>query len=205
MQRKIKIVVVDDHLLFREGLVSLLNTMEDVTISRCMGRGADALEYLREYPTDIVIMDISLPDINGIEVAKRLLDRTRDLKIIFLSIHNEAYYIRQCQEIGAWGYLLKEDAFDELKQAIYSVNDGKRYFSKKVLYALEDKDKFSLTKREKEILYFISRGYTNKQIANSLGISTKTVEAHKTRIMQKLNIHSGAELIRFAVKHAHLY
>ncbi len=202
---KIKIVIVDDHSLFSEGLATLLKTMEEVTVAKCLTKGLDTIEYLKAHHVDIVIMDISLPDINGIEVAKRLMDISTNIKTIFLSIHNEGYYVKKAKEIGAWGYLLKEDAFDELKEAIYNVKNGKKHFSKKVLYALKNKDKFSLTNREKEILYFVSKGYSNKQIAHSLGISTKTVEAHKTRIMKKLNIRSGTELIKFAIEHSHLY
>lgn len=211
MNPGIRVLLVENHTIVRQGLRRLLEE-RDVEVVGEAEDGRTAHKMAVEQRPDVVIMDVSLPRMGGIEATRRIRKELPDTKIIMLTIHSEESYIYQSLEAGADGYLVKDTAADELLSAIESVLGGKTYlgqnFSPKVLERYrkmaksgKSADTFSLlTNREREILQLIAEGYTSKEIAGMLFISVKTVENHRANIMGKLEIHDTAGLVRYAIK-----
>ena len=211
----IKILIADDHRIIRDGLKSLLSDEKDIIIVGEAADGDEALIKTSELLPDLLIADISMPGINGIEMTRLLCKEVLKTKVLILSMHDNEDYINQALVAGASGYLLKDSSKEELLKAIKAVNNGETYCSgdvskillnkfltssksKKLIFEVEEK--LELTKREKEILKLISDGLSNKEIANKLFLSSRTVGAHRYNIMQKLNVKNGAELVRTAFK-----
>ena len=211
----IKIVIADDHRIIRDGLKSLLSDEKDIEILGEAANGLEALIKTRELNPDILIADISMPEMNGIEMTRILCKEKSETKILIVSMHDNEDYINQALDAGASGYLLKDSSKDELLKAIKAVANGETYCSgdvSKILLSkfltsskskklkIEAEEKLELTKREKEILKLISDGLSNKEIANKLFVSSRTIDTHRYNIMQKLNVKNGAELVRIAFK-----
>jgi len=209
---KYRIFIADDHRIVRDGLRSLIERENDLELVGMATNGRQALQMTRKLKPDVVIMDISMPDLNGIDATSQIVDEVPDVKVIALSMHSEKLLIDGMLRAGAAGYLLKESAFEELIKAIRIVCAGKKYLSPDVTdivlrdYLSPSKDNADpqmqdLTLREREVLQLIAEGGTTKEVASRLNISIKTVESHRGRIMEKLGLHTVAELTKYAVRH----
>ena len=207
----IKVLLVDDHAIIREGLRSLLEKQPELEVIADTDDGRRAIELVRELLPNIVIMDISMPGLNGIEATRQITSEFPNVKVIALSIHSKRRFVADMLGAGATGYILKECLFDELVQAIKAVSAGGRYLSPRItdvvvsdyvkrLSATTESPFEALNAREREVLQLVAEGKSTKQIALGLYVSTKTIEANRRQIMGKLNIHSVAELTKYAVR-----
>ena len=211
MLDRLRTILVEDHTIVREGLRPLLESRGVVIVGEA-GDGLEAVKLAKEQKPDLVIMDLMLPRLSGIEAARRIRKSLPDVKIIMLTIHDEPPFVFKSLEAGANGFLVKESPLDELVSAIKAVMAGETYLSSnfpRTLLGSYEKhrrrgmkmDEFALlTKREREILQYIAEGFTSPRIAQTLFISRKTVENHRANIMEKLNIHDTAGLVRYAIK-----
>lgn len=211
----ISVLIVDDHPLMASAIKSALLEDKDIHVISVLENGQECLDFLEKIPIDVVLLDIDMPVLNGIETAKKLIPNYSNTKVAMLSMHEEASIIKELIEIGVKGYMIKTIPKEELVQAIKQIHLGKEYFNADVTKALlfnhntpkeieENKEKSSLlkvlTEREKEIIIAVSQGNTNVQIGEKLFISPRTVDTHRTNIMKKLDIHNVASLIRFAFR-----
>jgi DNA-binding NarL/FixJ family response regulator len=207
----IRVLLVDDHAIIREGLRSLLEKQPEMEVVADTDDGRKAFDLVRELLPDIIIMDITMRGLNGIEATRQIIDEFPTVKVIALSIHSKRRYVTDMLSAGASGYILKECLFDELVQAIKAVVAGGRYLSPKItdivvsdyvkhLSATADSPFEALKTREREVLQLVAEGKSTKQIALELHVSTKTIEANRRQIMEKLQIHSIAELTKYAVR-----
>ncbi len=209
----IKVILADDHAVVRDGVKAVIERMgKDINIIGEADNGKDVLEMARQKPADVYVLDISMPQLNGIETTDRLKQLDPENKIIILSMHDGLAYVEKALQSGAEGYILKKGATEEVIHAIREVHQGERYLSPRIAkYViqgfLENKrdtnqtSPFSkLTRREREILQLIAEGLSTKQIAQNLNISTNTAHVHTNNIMQKINIHNRTDLARFALK-----
>ena len=202
----IKIIIADDHAIFTEGLSIMLSTASDIVVLGKATEGNGALKIIDTLHPDVAILDISMPGMNGIEIAKEVYRKRLNTKIILLTMHNNPLTADKLLKSGVSGYVMKEDAFKDLLVAIKTVRSGGQFVSPSLAEKMSclrnsKAEGFAgLSGREKEVLQLISSGLTNKQIAARLLISVKTVESHRTNIMQKLCIHNTAELVRYAIK-----
>jgi len=209
---KIRILLADDHTILRAGLKMMLNAQPDMEIVGEAQDGRQSMQEAQRLQPDIILMDITMPDMNGIEATKQIKKLLPEIKILILTMHEHDEYIFQALRAGASGYMLKEAADTELISAIHIIQSGQFYLSPTAQSVMvgdylqrlrtgEDKDSYSsLTEREREILKLVAEGYTNNQIAERLVISPKTVDTHRTHIMDKLNLHSRAELVKYAMR-----
>jgi len=206
--KKIKILVADDHPVVRKGLQSCLAKQDRLKIVGEASDGDEALKKTRDLSPDVVLMDISMPGMNGLAVTEVLRKESPAVKVLVLSVHNNRDYIFRIIQAGAHGFISKEAPPDELLRAIESVYAGEPFFSPEIAKAALNqlvtsggkKDPFAqLTSREREVLVLIAEGQSNKQIANKLGIGVRTIETHRERIMRRLDIHSVAGLTKFAI------
>lgn len=207
-----RIVIADDHRIVRQGLRSLVEKENDLEVVGMAANGRQALQMTRKLKPDVVIMDVSMPDLNGIDATCQIVNEVSGVKVVALSMHSEKQLIDGMLRAGAAGYLLKESAFEELIKAIRIVCAGKKYLSPEVtdvvlqdyLNPSTDNDshlKPDLTVREREVLQLIVEGCATRAVANRLNISIKTVESHRSNIMKKLGLHTVAELTKYAVRH----
>ncbi len=206
-----KILICDDHKIFREGLRSLLERQPGVKVSGEARDGIEAVRLVRELSPDLVIMDISMPGLNGIEATRKLAILKRPPRVIALSMHNDRKYVTEIFKAGARAYLLKDSAFEELMDAIKAVNCG-RYFLSAGITSLVLSDYIKgpsadpgspftvLSAREREVLQLLAEGLRTKEISRELQLSVKTVETHRKKIMEKIGIQTIAGLTRYAVK-----
>ena len=205
----IRIILADDHEILRHGLSrSFLNT-EDIEVIGQAKDGHSAVELAKELSPTIIVMDIGMPDLNGVEATRQIAKESPRVKVIGLSMHSSNKYVREMFKAGASGYLLKDCPFEELTKAIRTVAEGKAYVSpsigdtviKNYVGELEEDTAFSvLSQREREVLQLLAEGKTTKQVAGQLHISPKTVEAHRLRIMNKLSIDNIAQLTKYAIQ-----
>jgi len=204
----IKVIIADDHTLVREGIKSLLSDVEGIEVIAETGDGEETLLKTSTFKPDILILDISMPKVFGIRFCEKIKEISPETKIIILSMHFSKEYVREAFKYGAKGYILKDSTFTELEFAIKSVYEGNMYISPNIsqilvedyLDLLENPLEI-LTERQKEILKLIAEGYSIKEIANRLNLSVKTVETHKSQIMDKLGIYDIPGLVKYAIKH----
>jgi two-component system nitrate/nitrite response regulator NarL len=201
----IKIILVDDHPLFREGIASRLNMQDDIEIIAEAENGLQLLELLATIAPDIVMMDISMPEMNGMDALEIINEKFPNVHIIMLSMHDDKEYILNVIRSGAAGYLLKDISGEDMVHAIHKVHQGGKYFSNEITEILAQENTNTggdiLTTREQLILRLFSHGYNNKMIASELDISVRTVETHKRNIKHKLEIDTTSGLVRFAIEH----
>lgn len=200
----IRILIADDHAIFRQGLVELLAGERDIAVTASASGGKEALALSRSLRPDLMILDISMRDLDGLEVARTIREEGLPVKVVILSMHKDPLTVRKAFDLGVEGYVLKDEAFTDLAYAIRSVARGMRFFSPPAMSllstALEGRDRELLSPREKDVAGRIARGFTIKEIAADLGIGVKTVETHRQRIMDKLGCRKSAEIAAYAVK-----
>jgi DNA-binding NarL/FixJ family response regulator len=204
---KIQIAIVDDHSLFRDGIKLVLNQIEGFEVIYDTPDGHDFMDFIKKSPVDIVLMDIEMPQINGIETTLKALEIIPDLKIIALTMFTDEMHYVQMLKAGVKGFILKKSDKFQLQQAIEEVHKGGNYFSQEIIQKLaaqatgkRSSDPDRLSEREKDVLNLICKGRTSKEIADTLFISIKTVEVHRTNILRKADARNVAGLIIWAVK-----
>ena len=208
----IRILLADDHTVVRDGLRALLEKQADMTV---VGEAADGRESVRlagEHLPDVVVMDIAMPNMNGIEATRRIIEQNPACAVVILSMHQDESYVLRSLKAGAKGYLLKDSLRGDVIDAIRTVSQGRSYLTRKVSRILQEdyiqqmerrglEDSYDLlTGREREILQLVAEGKSNKEVAGLLNISLTTVETHRTHILQKLGLHSIPDLILYAVR-----
>ncbi len=202
----IKVVVADDHIIFRQGLLKLLQSAKDVAVIGEAGNGSEVLKMILKKNPDLAILDIAMPGLSGLDIVDEIQNRGLKTKVIFLTMHNDPLTAKKAISSSASGYIPKDNAFEDLIYAIRAVASGGKFISPLIsdkvfnLYKVKKNENHILTEREREIIGLIASGLTNKKIADKLFISIKTVETHRTNIMQKLNVHTTADLVRYAIK-----
>lgn len=207
MSKKTRILLVDDHTVVRKGIRMILSAQPDLEVVAEAKNGLEAVTEAERTQPDVVIMDVNMEGLNGIEGARRVAEVSPRSRVLALSMHRDAVYVREMLRAGAKGYLVKDADDDALLDAVRAVARGDAYLSPSVADAvLTDYRKHVtnpvdlLTAREREVLQLIAEGKTNKDIANQLSLSVYTVEAHRSRLMEKLNLHSTGDLVRFAIR-----
>ncbi len=207
----IKIILADDHNVLREGLKSLLNRQQDFEVIGEADNGRDAVRLAKKLEPDIVVLDIGMPNMNGIQATQHIVAEVPDTKVLALSMHSDHQFVVKMLQAGASGYMLKDCAYEELISAVRDINAGKFYLSKDVtgvvvnnyinmIQAVDAVSHPTLTSRERETLQLIAEGKSTAETANLLNVSTKTIETHRKNIMDKLDIHNIAELTKYAVR-----
>lgn len=208
---RLRVILAEDHQLVRQGLRSLLNDESDIEVVGEATNGQEAVELAKKWRPKVVVMDIELPRLNGLEATQRIVQEMPDVKVLILSVHTDRRSVSRALRYGAAGYMQKDSAFDELTRALRTVARGKTYLSPSISDVLvEDYVRVlpedlaakptNLTPREREVLQLIAEGHTTKEIASLLSVSVKTVETHRRNIMRKVNLHSVAELTKYAVQ-----
>ena len=206
-----KILLADDHKIIRDGLRALLEKEPDMEVVGEAQDGITTVRLAKKFLPNIVIMDIGMPDMNGIDATRQIISETQGVKVIALSMHSDRRFVLQMLKAGASGYLLKDSAFEELASAIKTVMAGQPYLSPKItdvvikeyIVSLPKNEESVFTKittREREVLQLLAEGKATKQIAAFLNVSVKTIETHRQQIMEKLDIHSVAELTKYAIR-----
>jgi DNA-binding NarL/FixJ family response regulator len=205
--KKIRILLADDHAVVRQGFQMILGAQTDMEIVAEAGNGREAVERAEKLRPDVVVMDVAMPELNGIEATRRITEASPHTRVLALSMHKDSVYVREILRAGARGYLLKDSPAPDLLAAVRAVASGEGYLSPAVSNAVLDDYRRHvtnpidlLTSREREVLQMLAEGKTNKEIAGVLNLSVYTVDAHRGRIMEKLNLHSINELVRFAVR-----
>lgn len=207
--RRAKILIADDHPIVRSGLKQCLVNHDELEMVGEATHGIEAVELCEKLKPDIVLMDVNMPKLNGLEATRQLSRKNPEIKVLILTVHDKKEYVLEMIRSGAKGYLLKDASEQELVQAIQVILDGDSYFSPKIAKVLvehhgasgtkEDKPGEKLSRKEREVLALIAKEFKNKEIADQFGISVRTVETYRERIMQKLNIHTVAGLTKFAI------
>ncbi len=212
MTAKVRVIIADDHKIFREGLRVLLESLGDIEILGEAENGRLLLKLIRKDEPDLVIVDVAMPDMNGIEAARQIKSFNPDIKVLALSMHSDSRFVTQMLKAGANGYLLKDCAFDELTVAMNTVSKNQVYLSPGITDLVvkayltknaepgETTDTGVLTSREREILQLLAEGKSTQEIATALSISSKTVDTHRRQVMTKLDLHSVAELTQYAIR-----
>ncbi|MPQ45396.1 response regulator [Marinifilum sp. N1E240] len=203
-----KVIIVDDHKMFRSGLQFLLSNVPNIKVIGEASNGVEFLEMAKKEPIDIALMDINMPEMNGIDATKAAMEKYPDLKVIVLSMHGEEEYYDQMLDAGVKGFLLKNSGADELIAALEAVMSGKSYFSQELLVDILDKkrlqklrtDIVKLSQRELEVLKLICDGYSNAEIAEELFISHRTVDRHRANLLSKTGCKNSTSLVMYAVK-----
>ncbi|MDI3298532.1 MAG: response regulator transcription factor [Bacillota bacterium] len=215
--KPIRVLLVDDHTILREGIRSLLEEQEDIEVVGEAGDGVEAVELTDRLLPDVVLMDIGLPRMNGVDATQAILRRHPEVRVLVLTMHDNEEYVRTIMQAGASGYVLKRSAARELVSAIRAVNEGHTVLNPQLSRAVfagggargeaagqpllpRVQAPDVLTEREQEVLRLIARGYTNQEIADKLMISIKTVQAHRGNIMEKLDLHDAVELTKYAIR-----
>ena len=207
----IRVLLADDHQMLRDALRSMLESEGQLEVVGEAGDGRTAVSMARTLATDIIVMDITMPDLNGVEATRQIVSESPQTKVIILSVHSEQHFVSEVLKAGASGYLLKDCGFEEVNSAITTVISGEAYLSPRITTVVRDdylqhltrSDTASppaLTAREREVLQLIAEGNSTKEIAYSLNVSVKTIEAHRQRIMEKLNLRSVADLTKYAIR-----
>ena len=206
----ITVLIVDDHAVVLEGLRSLVEAQDDMRVVGCVADGREAVNKARELKPDVVLMDIAMPNLNGIEATHLIRTRLETTQVVILSMHSNQEYVLRALQAGARGYVLKKSASKEVVDAIRTTHQGGRYLSQKLVEGVLDDllhdgsitDPLDvLSSRERQVLQLLVEGKSNAVIARSLSLSPKTVETYRARVMQKLNIDDIPSLVKFAIQH----
>ncbi len=206
----IRVLVADDHTLVRQGLVRLLDESGDCEVVAQAADGIEAVEKAAELLPDVVVLDVSMPRLNGIEVVRRIRESLPKTRILAVTAHDEEEYVLYMVRAGASGYLVKDSAASELLEAVRALHRGQGYFGPQAAKVLAEQYRHpdrktedpygTLTPREREVFHLVIEGRTTKEVAVELGISVKTADNHRTRVMDKLGLHKTAELVRYAAR-----
>ncbi len=201
----IKLVIADDHVIFRKGLSTILNEISNVKVVAETANGYELLDYLKHETADVVLMDIKMPGMDGVEATKRVSEKYPDISVIALTMHEEIGYFNKMIEAGAKGFLLKKTTREQLEQAINAVIRGENYFAEEFTISVANsgsspKINISLTDREKEILEYICKGFSNSEISKNLGLSQRTIDGHRARLFDKTGARNAPNLVLFAIK-----
>jgi DNA-binding NarL/FixJ family response regulator len=211
-EKKIRVLLAEDHILVRQGFRRILEDDPGITVVGEARTGLEAIDQCKELKPDVVVMDLSMPELGGLEATAEILKAEPQIKILILSMYSNEAYVRKAFELGAKGYILKNAIEVDLTRAVMALAEGQAYFSPGVSHIVLESMKAGtfqgtsqdpyekLTLREKEVLQLIAQGKSNKEIATLLNISTNTVAVHRARVMETLNLHRTAELVLFAVK-----
>jgi len=206
MSEAIRVVIVDDHQVVIDGFMARLEMEPDISVIGTASNGVEAVELVKSLEPDVTLMDISMPIMNGIDATNMIKESLPDAKVLMLTMHNNREYIMKVMQSGAVGYMLKEISSEKMVQAIKTVNQGSTYFCEKVTQTLFTQPvtpsqtlSNPLSRREEAVLKLVAEGASSKKIANLLNISYRTVETHRQNIKHKLDIHSTAELAKYAV------
>lgn len=207
----IRILIVDDHRLLRAGLKTLLGTDPNLEVVGEASTGDDALQVVEELNPDVVLLDMVMPGMDGLETTRRMIKKSVGVRVLIMTMHEDSELVKECIRCGAAGYIVKRAAESELIDAIYAVWRGMIYIHPSMMFSLISppqgklhaaaSEMEPLSAREMEVLRLIARGYTNRQIGSALSISIRTVETHRSNVMEKLNLHSRVELVRYASEH----
>lgn len=205
----ITVFIADDHPVMREGLTQLLHAHTDIRVVGVAANGRNAVWQVAQLHPDVVIADIAMPEMNGIEATRQIRERWPDTRVVILSMHSTPDYIFDALEAGARAYLLKENAAGEIVNAVRAVHAGERYLCKKIADVLAEQvarrsgpnPLGRLSQREREILQLVAEGRSSAEIAGRLSLSSKTVDSYRSRLMHKLEIHDVAGLVKFAIQH----
>ncbi len=206
-----KVLLVDDHAILREGLRMVLDAQPNITVVGEAGDGREAVELAEQLHPDVVVMDIAMPNLNGLEATRQIKKRWPEIRVVILTMHENQQYVTQIVKAGATGAVLKRSAGTELLTAITSAARGQSYFSPSIASMLLDDyrirltgegvdDPEILTEREREVLQLVAEGKTNQEIAGSLFLSIKTVQTHRAHIMEKLGAHDRTDLVKYAIR-----
>jgi len=211
-EKKIRVLLAEDHILVRQGFRRILEDDPGITVVGEARTGLEAIDQCKELKPDVVVMDLSMPELGGLEATAEVLKANPQIKILILSMYSNEAYVRKAFELGAKGYILKNAIEVDLTRAVMALAEGQAYFSPGVSHIVLESMKAGtfqgtsqdpyekLTLREKEVLQLIAQGKSNKEIATLLNISVNTVAVHRARVMETLNLHRTAELVLFAVK-----
>lgn len=210
----IRIVIADDHAVLRSGLKALLNCSPQFEVIGEAGDGLEALKMVEELKPDVLILDLSMPDMNGVDCLKEIRSRSLTCRVLVLTMYDDEEYIKEVMRAGADGYVLKKSADTELIEGIIKIHSGKMYLNEKVSQTLIESLLHTtavepdirnpyvlLSIREREVLRFLAQGYSNSEIADLLSISAKTVDTYRSRVMNKLNVRKKSELVNYAIKY----
>ncbi|MFO7535497.1 MAG: response regulator transcription factor [Kiritimatiellia bacterium] len=208
----IRLLIADDHQMMREGLKALISKEPGMSVVGEAQNGEETVDLTRKTTPHVAVIDVTMPDLNGIEATRKIIRDNPSVKVVGLSGHPDRHFVREMLKAGASAYILKQTAFDELIRAIHEVMAGRTYLSPEVTQGLVDSYVRSsprkgenpafatLTDREREALQLLAEGRSSKEIANKMGVSVKTIETHRRNIMEKLNLHSVAELTKYAIR-----
>jgi two-component system, NarL family, response regulator NreC len=206
LTRKVRILLADDHAVVRQGFRMILNQEPDLEVVGEAGNGRDAVRLVEELKPDLIIVDIAMPDMNGVEATRQIRQNSPQCQVLVLSMHRDAVYVRETLRCGASGYILKDSIDQDLLRAVRTVAAGESFLSPEVARTVLDdyqqsEDPFDrLTAREREVLQMLAEGKVAKEIATALDVSVYTVDAHRGRIMKKLGLRSSTEIVRFAMR-----
>ena len=208
MDEPIKVVIVDDHQVVLEGFIARLEREPDIEVIATASNGLEAVDVVKSYEPDVVLMDVSMPIMNGIEATQLLKEERPETKVLMLTMHDNREYIMKVMQAGAVGYMLKEISAEKMVQAIKTVKQGSTYFCESVTQTLFSQEVSPaqsktnpLSRREESVLKLVAQGSSSKKIAQVLNISYRTVETHRQNIKHKLDLHSTAELAKYALEH----
>lgn len=205
----IRVLIADDHAILREGLATLLQNQPDIRVVASAANGREAVRLAREFSPDVAILDIGMPEINGVEATRQILDRLPEIGVVILSMHTSAEIVFRALEAGARGYMDKDSVGAEMIAAIRAVHAGRRYLSARIAESMaeavtrgrHDSPLAQLSRREREILQFVVEGHSSADIGRLLNLSAKTVDTYRSRLMQKLQLRDIASLVKFAIQH----
>ncbi len=208
MERPIRVVIVDDHQVVLEGFMARLELESEIDVVATASNGLQAIDVVKQFTPDVILMDVSMPIMNGIDATRLIKEEVPEAKVLMLTMHDNREYIMKVMQAGAVGYMLKEISAEKMVQAIKTVKQGSTYFCESVTQTLftqeitpaEHKPN-PLSRREEAVLKLVAQGCSSKKIASLLNISYRTVETHRQNIKHKLDIHSTAELAKYAVQH----
>ena len=210
---KIRVLIADDHAIIREGLRVMLGNQQDMVVVALATNGREAIQLVDEHKPDVAVIDISMPELNGVEAIQQMMPRHPRLQVVVLSIHENKPYVYRALKAGAMGYLIKETAGLEVVDAVRAVYHGERYLSQRIMdllttesfqknKSLSDMGPLEiLSPRERQILQLVAEGKTSQEIAERLWISSKTVDTYRSRLMHKIRVEDMASLVKFAIQH----